>query len=185
MAGSGIVSDDAGSLWFSTGNSDGVSYDGVYNIQESVVRVKSDLTSLLSIFTPSNWAAMDQGDQDLGAGGVVKILPQAAGSPPLLAAAGKDGRMFLLNSTNLGGYTPGGPDKVVGEVNIGNCWCAPSHFLGPDGIGRIVSSGNSDIMVWKIIQPSSATTQLVQESSTLLNGTYIIRLEQERLDSCR
>jgi len=110
----------------------------------------------------------------LGSGGVVKILPQAASSPQLVAAGGKDGRMFLLNSSNLGGYTPGGPDNVVGEANIGQCWCAPAHFLGQDGIGRIVSSGGFSLMVWKILQPSSAATQLVEESSTLYRGSYIV-----------
>jgi hypothetical protein len=176
MSGSGIAADDLGNLWFTTGNSDqsGTTYDGVYNIQESVVRIRSDLTGVLSIFTPSNWATLDQNDADFGSGGVLKILPQAAGNPQLVAAAGKDGRMFVLNSSNLGGYTPGGPDKVAAETNIGQCWCTASNFMGSDGIGRIVSSGNSNIIVWKIIQPSSAATQLVQESSTPIVGAQII-----------
>jgi hypothetical protein len=65
--------------------------------------------------------------------------------------------MYLLNANNMGGYTPGGPDNVVGQANIGGCWCAPSNFLGTDGIGRIVSSGGGAagdaVIVWKLIKP--------------------------------
>jgi hypothetical protein len=176
MSGSGVATDDGGNLWFATGNSDpsGTTYDGVYNIEQSIVRVGSALGGVGDIFTPSNWGQLDGGDVDLGAGGVVKILPQAASSPPLLAGAGKDGRMFLLNSSNMGGYTPGGPDKAIAEVNIGQCWCGLSHFIGQDGIGRIVSSGGYSTMVWKINQPTSGATQLVAESSTPFVGSYII-----------
>jgi hypothetical protein len=179
MSGSGIATDDKGNLWFATGNSDpsGTTYQGVgnglYNIQESVVRISSDLTHVIDLFTPYYWANLDAADLDFGSGGVVKILPQAASSPPLLAAAGKNGVMYLLNANNMGGYTPGGPDNVVGQANIGGCWCAPSNFLGTDGIGRIVSSGGGAagdaVIVWKINQ-TPAATQLVQESTAQINN---------------
>ena len=44
----------AGNILFVTGNSDysGTTYDGVTNIQESVVKVSPNLTRVLSIFTP-------------------------------------------------------------------------------------------------------------------------------------
>lgn len=90
-----------------------------------------------------------------------------APNPPLVVTAGKDGRMFLLNANSLGGYTAGGPDNVLNIQNIGGCWCAPSFFTGPDGIGRIVSSGGNTLATWQIIQTSSSTT-LVQEASVQL-----------------
>ncbi len=47
MSGYGPSADDSGNILFVTGNSDysGTTYDGVYNIQESVVRVSANLTS--------------------------------------------------------------------------------------------------------------------------------------------
>ncbi len=160
MSGTGIASDGA-NLYFSTGNSDpsGTSYDPVNNIEESVVKVTSNLT-VASIFTPSNFAALDKADFEIGSGGVL-VTPS---TPPLVLAAGKDGRMFLLNSNSLGGYTPGGPDRVLDMHNIGACWCTPSYFMGSDGIGRIVSSGGNSVMTWKIMQTGTPPTpHLVQE----------------------
>jgi hypothetical protein len=167
MAGSGIASDGA-NLYFSTGNSDpsGTSYNSINNIEESVVKVTSNLT-VASIFTPANFAVLDANDFEIGSGGVL-VIPNTT---PLVVAGGKDGRMFLLNSASLGGFTPGGPDHVLDMHNIGGCWCAPSYFVGPDGIGRVVSSGGNSVMTWKIMQIGSPPTpHLVQEGSGLISA---------------
>jgi hypothetical protein len=151
MSRSGPAADAAAGgshIYFSTGNSDpsGTSYDPPYNIEESVVQVTPNL-QVLSIFTPYNFATLDAKDMEIGSGGVMAIPTNwpwyPALNPSLVATAGKDGRMFLLNANSLGGYTPGGPDNVLNVQNIGGCWCAPSFFTGPDGIGRIVSSGGN------------------------------------------
>jgi hypothetical protein len=166
MAGSGTASDGT-NLYFSTGNSDpsGTSYNSVYNIEESVVKVTSNLT-VASIFTPSNFAALDAADFEIGSGGVLSI-PNSS----LVVAGGKDGRMFLLNSASLGGYTPGGPDHVLDMHNIGGCWCAPSYFMGPDRIGRVVSSGGNSVTTWKIMQTGSPPTpHLVQDGTAQITA---------------
>ncbi len=167
MSGSGIASDGT-NLYFTTGNSNssGTSYDPVNNIEESVIKVSSNLT-IASIFTPSNFAALDAADKDLGSGGVL-VIPRS----PLVVAAGKDGRMFLLSSASLGGYTPGGPDHVLDMHNIGECWCAPSYFAGQDGVGRVVSSGGNTVMTWKIMQSGSPSTpHFVQDGAGQIAAT--------------
>src|ERR1700730_1681667 len=80
-------------LYFSTGNSDcniranpvicpaKTTYDGVTIIQESVVKLSGDLTTLRGIFTPSNVADLDKGDHDLGSGGVLLLPPQTGNVP--------------------------------------------------------------------------------------------------------
>lgn len=172
MSRSGPAADSAAggsNIYFSTGNSDpsGTSYDPPYNIEESVVQVTQNL-QVSSIFTPYNFAELDDKDFEIGSGGVMVIPTNwpwyPAPNPPLVVTAGKDGRMFLLNANSLGGYTPGGPDNVLDIQNIGPCWCAPSFFTGADGIGRIVSSGGNTLSTWQIIQTPTTTT-LVQEAS--------------------
>jgi hypothetical protein len=172
MSRSGPAADAAAAgsnIYFSTGNSDpsGTSFDPAYNIEESVVQVSPNL-QVSSIFTPYNFATLDANDFEIGSGGVMVIPTNwpwyPAPNPPLVVTAGKDGRMFLLNANSLGGYTPGGPDNILNMQNIGACWCAPSFFTGPDGIGRIVSSGGNTLSTWQIIQTSTSTT-LVQEAS--------------------
>ena len=147
MSGYGPAADPEGNIYFITGNSDysGTTYDGVTNIQESVVKLAPDLSKVLDIFTPSNQGNLDQTDNDFGSAGALLIPPQEGSTPHLVAAAGKDGRMFVLNRNSLGGYTPGGPDKVVTQVNIGGCWCGQSYFQH-----KIVSSGGSNVILWKI-----------------------------------
>ena len=149
MSGSGIASDGT-NLYFTTGNSDpaGTSYNFPKNVEESVVKVTAPSLKVTSVFTPSNFAALDAADNELGSGGAIVIpIPQAS---PLVVAGGKDGRMFLLNSASLGGFTPGGPDNVLDMKNIGGCWCEPSFFPGSDGMVRVVSSGGSSVIMWKI-----------------------------------
>ncbi|PZR84519.1 MAG: hypothetical protein DLM68_12640 [Hyphomicrobiales bacterium] len=156
-------------MFFSTGNSDPNqdTYDGKTNIQESVVKVDSQLVNLLGIFTPSNEFDLEQTDDDLGSGGVLLLPPQPGPFADLVVATSKSGTMYLLNRASLGGFTPGGPDNVLDEKSIGQCWCGPSYFTGPDGVGRIVSSGGgangAQITVWKI--QTSPTVAFVQKGA--------------------
>jgi len=147
MSGYGPAADPEGNIYFITGNSDhsGTTYDGVTNIQESVVKVAPDLSKVLDMFTPSNQSNLEQADEDFGSAGALLVPPQGGSTPHLIAAAGKDGRMFILNRNSMGGYTPGGPDKVVTQANIGGCWCGQSHFHN-----KIVSSGGSNVILWRI-----------------------------------
>jgi hypothetical protein len=173
MSGYGVAADSSGDLYFVTGNSAAPTYDGVHNIQESVAKVSGDLTNLLSIFTPSDVGPLDQGDVDFGSGGVLLLEPQNGPIPRLAAAAGKDGRLFLLNCDSLGGYTPGGPNKVLDTKSVGACWCGESYFTGSDGIGRVVSSGGvnvANITVWKV--QTSPSPKFVQEAvpAKIANG---------------
>ena len=175
MSGYGIAAAPNGNLFFSTGNSGPGTYDGVHNIQESVVKLDPTLANLLDIFTPFNVNDLDSKDHDLSAGGVLVVPAQPGPIPNLAVAAGKVGPMYLLNRANLGGFTPGGPDNVLDEKPIsqsglGYCWCGPSYFKGPDGVGRIVSSGgveglNTQITVWKI---QTSPTALVEEGAAIL-----------------
>ncbi len=147
-------------------------YDGVNNIQESVAKVDPQLVNLLGIFTPSIEDLLDKLDGDLSSGGVLLLPPQPGPFPALAVTAGKEGMMYLLNRASLGGFTPGGPDKVLDTKFIGLCWCGPSFFTGPDGVGRVVSSGgvgaplnSAEIVVWKV--QTSSTVALVAERAAL------------------
>jgi hypothetical protein len=172
MSGYGLAADDSGNIVFVTGNSDysGTTYDGVSNIQESVVKVSPNLATVVDLFTPLNQALLDQTDADFGSGGVM-VLPDQPGSKPHLAvAAGKIGAMYLMNLDNLGGYSPT-RNNVLGTSQIGNCWCGESYFVDPkDGAARVVSSGGNRVQVWKLLTSPKPDLTSVSRSSTLSTG---------------
>jgi hypothetical protein len=176
MSGYGVAADPTGNLYFVTGNSDVnvkadslsnigddylTEYQGVNasygNIADSVVSVLPDLSGIAAggVFTPWAQTGLDQWDYDFGSGGAMLLPDQTSPFPHLLAAAGKDGKMYVLNRDSLGGYNQpssfgqgGGEDHVVAEVNVGGCWCGPSYFNS--GGPYIVSSGGSTVMLWSV-----------------------------------
>ena len=166
MSGYGLASDDSGNILFVTGNSDysGTTYDGVSNIQESVVKVSTDLTTVLDLFTPRNQATLDQTDADFGSGGAL-VLPDQPGSIPHMAVAvGKVGNLFLMDEDKLGGYSTK-TNNVLGTYSVGNCWCGPSYFVDPsDGLGRVVTSGGHAVQVYKV--QTSPAAALIKLSTT-------------------
>jgi hypothetical protein len=168
MSGYAPATDDSGNILVVTGNSDpsGTTYDGVTNIQESVIKESPDLTTVLDLFTPSDQGTLDEGDQDFGSGGVL-VLPDQLGSTPHLAvAAGKEGNMFLMNEDNLGGYSTT-QNNVLGTYAIGGCWCGQSYYVdGTDGAARVVTSGGRTVGVWKLsTSPSPSLTQISTSAS--------------------
>jgi hypothetical protein len=160
MSGAGLAGDGEG-VYFATGNSDpsGTTYDGVNNIQESVVKLAFSTTAILDLFTPSGWAQLDQNDQDFGSGGVMLLPSVDPARPRFATAAGKKGILYLIDRHAMGGYTPGGPDKVLAQVNIGTCLCAESYFAAPTP--TVVSSGGNQIMLWQVrTEPTVGLTLL-------------------------
>jgi len=176
MAGYGIAS-TGGDLFFATGNSDGT-YDGITDIQESVVKLAANL-SLVGTFTPMNVTTLDEEDLDLGAGGVMLLPPQSGNIPNLAVAAGKDGNLFLLNRDAMS--PPGqNPGAVLDQHQLGGCWCGPSYFTGSDGVNRVVTSQgvagpsqytSSSLVTWKLVL--SPSPHLVQD------GTVTIQEKQD------
>jgi hypothetical protein len=169
MSGYGPATDDSGNILFVTGNSDysGSTYDGVSNIQESVVKVSPNLTTVLDLFTPSNQASLDKSDADFGSGGVL-VLPDQPGSVPHLAvAAGKDGNMYFMNEDHLGGYSTT-KNNVLGSYPVGACWCGPSYFVGSDGAARVISSGGNTVEVWRL--STSSVPKLTKLSTSPFIG---------------
>jgi hypothetical protein len=175
MSGWGIAADSSGNLYMVTGNSDksGTTYDGVTDIQESAIKVSGDLTEVLSLFTPSDWSTLDQGDIDFGSGGIM-LLPTTSGSPAwnLAVAAGKDGNMFLMNQNDLGGYNPAG-NNVLGTYPIGTCFCGASYYVDPsDGNPRVVSSGGNTLQIFELRTTPTVTLTNVASSVALFSHNH-------------
>ena len=151
MSGAAPAADRTGRIYLVTGNADPKGApSGERELSESVAAVSGDLRLVSEYFTPHNRDALDEADLDFGAGGVMLLPLQDGPVPHLATAAGKDGTLYLLDRDHMGGFTPQGPDKVLGKYTIGRCFCVQSYFTGADGVGRIVTSGGNTIMVWRV-----------------------------------
>jgi hypothetical protein len=164
MSNAGLAADDAGNVLFVTGNSDPLSYDGITDIQESAVKLSSDLTTVLDLFTPANQPTLDMKDEDFGAGGIMLLPDQPGTMPHLAVAAGKDGNMYFMNEDSLGGHSST-TNNVLGTYQIGPCWCGESYFN--DGQARVVSSGGTQVMVWTLSTSPSPSLTLAKSSPVL------------------
>ena len=168
MSGNGLAASPTGGIFFATGNSGSGSYDSVNNLSESVVNVSSDLTHVTDFFTPSNVNTLDANDDDVSSGGVLLIPTQSGAIPNLAVALAKEGHMYLMNQQNLGKFTPGGPDKILGTFPMqpgDACWCAESYYTGSDGVGRVVSSAGNTMVSWKL-QTSPSVTLVTEWSQS-------------------
>ncbi len=173
MSGFGIATNGR-TLYFSTGNSDcnfylspefcpsQSTYDGVTNIQESVIGLSPNLSQRTGVFTPSNVYQMDIDDADLGAAGVL-LLPVQPSGDELAAIVSKDGRLFLLDQSDLG--------AALDMQQLGSgCWCGPSYYRGHDGIGRVVTAAGS-LQTWQV--STSPAPHWVAESTTTTIPTSV------------
>ena len=93
MGSGGPVSDGAGNIYVTTGNGP---WDGKTAFSDSVLKFNAQL-QMEDYFTPNDYQYMDCNDSDLAAGGLLMI----PGTSQLLAG-GKTGKLYLVNSANLG-----------------------------------------------------------------------------------
>jgi hypothetical protein len=179
MSGYGIAANAAGSLFFVTGNSDpaGTALHVPQSVPESMVKVSPDLSTVQSYFTPAgtgvDYKTLESKYLDFGAGGALVLPRQPGANPDIVVAAGKVGTMYVTNSDDLGGYNQGiAPfhDRIFSSYVVGSCYCGESYFTGSDGIGRVVSSGGNQALVWKIGVNPIPNLTLEAVSAPIPNG---------------
>jgi hypothetical protein len=110
MSGQAPAVDSSGNLYLSTGNGL-VDTSGTLDRGESFLKLTPNGSKLdvASWFTPFNWQVLENGDIDLGSGGLL-LLPGTS----LAFGGGKEGVVYLVNRDNMGGLS--GSD--TGDTNI-------------------------------------------------------------------
>ncbi len=136
QSGAAPAVDDSGNVYFSSGNG---TFDANSVIApnldygDSFVKLSSagGGLSIFSYFTPFNQATLDARDEDLGSGGSLILPDQSGPLPHLLVAAGKEGKIYLLNRDDLGGFSSS-VDRVVQELPgaITSSFDTPAYFNG-------------------------------------------------------
>ncbi len=120
------------------------------SLSESVVSLavgESGRIVPTNFFAPSDAPTLDQNDEDFGAGGPVALPGEYFGTgadPRLVVQVGKDGRVFLLDSEDLGGYRQGPGEGNAVLQTLGpyvGVWGHPAAYGGQGGWVYVLESG--------------------------------------------
>jgi hypothetical protein len=125
MGGGAPAADGSGNLFLATGNGQ---FDGDSSSQpnndfgDSVLKL--DATTNLTLtdwFTPQDQSNLEEGDTDLGSGGVTLLPDQPSGGVThLLVSAGKEGLIYLINRDNMGRYHSNDNNQIVQSFSAGS-----------------------------------------------------------------
>ncbi|HVV70626.1 MAG TPA: hypothetical protein VHI52_03865, partial [Verrucomicrobiae bacterium] len=102
----GGFASDGVDTFVATGNT--FSTGGAWGGGEAILRLSPTLTlanGTADYWAPTNWLYLDNNDLDVGGSGPVLVDVPGATPSKLVAAFGKDGNVYLLNRTNLGGVS--------------------------------------------------------------------------------
>ncbi len=146
QSGGGLVSDIPDRIILATGN--GISPQPAPSsappatLSESVVGLTVEANGQLKpsqFFAPSDAPFLDEEDGDLGSGGPVALPTEYFGTksiPHLVVQTGKDGRIFLINADDMGGFRqgPGEADDVLQTLGpFTGVWGHPAVYGGQGG----------------------------------------------------
>jgi streptogramin lyase len=129
----GPSADTAGSVYVVTGNTGDTTTLGANDYPNSVVRLTNSGTlSIADYWIPYNTVAMNNGDVDLGSAGLL-LLPDLVDSSSVVhhyaVAAGKDGKMYVVNRDNLGQFNSS-TNSIVQTISIGGAenFSTPAYY---------------------------------------------------------
>jgi outer membrane protein assembly factor BamB len=159
QSGAGLVSDAPRRIILASGN--GVSPQPAPSnsppatLSESVMALSVGTGGKLTptqFFSPSNAPTLDQNDEDLGSGGPIALPGEFFGTtahPRLVVEIGKDGRVFLLDSEDMGGFRqgPGRSDAVLQKLGPFNgVWGHPAAYGGEGGWVYVLESAGGGFL---------------------------------------
>ena len=139
---SGAVVEPGGArLLVATGNGP---FNGRTNWGDSVIELTSDAGGLLHNWTPSNHAALNQNDLDLGSS-----APALIKGTSLAVQGGKSGKLALLDLSRLNGTKGGAGPKTGGELQTlvapgaAEVFSAPMSFTRAGRTYLVVADGSA------------------------------------------
>ncbi len=159
QSGGGLVSDIPGRIILTTGN--GVSPQPAPSgnppptLSESVVGLTVQPGGQLTptqFFAPSDAPTLDENDEDLGSGGPIALPSEYFGTkaiPHLVVQVGKDGRIFLIDADDMGGYRQGPEESDDVLQTLGpfdGVWGHPAAYGGQGGWVYVLESAGGGFL---------------------------------------
>lgn len=138
-ASGGMASDGTG-VFASTGNR--LPDSATHQDSEEIVHVTglAQVNRATGVYYPGTWRTMDQKDQDMASSSPVVLTVPGATPSTVLAAASKDGHLFLLNPKNLGGM--GGQLLDLQVSTTGPVASPLASYASPAGVHVVINTAN-------------------------------------------
>lgn len=168
----GGIAADEDAIYFATGNTESqantFSAPSSWQDGETIFRLPTSLTfsgKSADYFTPTNWAALDAADSDIGGSGPILFDVPGATPSALVIGLGKDGNAYSVDRTNMGGIASPTGLAAVATGTIINAAAAYTTATGSfvvfKGTGKGCPSGQSGGLAAFKIAPASPPTMAV------------------------
>jgi hypothetical protein len=183
----GLDADGSGNLYYVSGNGTFDASSGGSDMGDSFVRLNAALQRQ-DYFTPFNQSCLSAGDQDLGSGGPLLLTGVNA-----LIGAGKEGRPYVVSTTNMGGFTADpnltcngsaeenrtDVDKVQQELppgTVGSDFSTPGFWNGPSGqfVYFAAANGPTRAFAWSNGKLSTTPTSTTSVNFGFTGGDPVI-----------
>ncbi len=134
MSGGGIAADQSGNIYFSNGNGTFETSGDLTDYGDSIMKLTlaGSAFTVADYFTPYNEGSLDDGDVDVGAGGVLLLPDQPGPHVHEMIGAGKEGTIYLLDRDNLGHFNPTDNSQIVQNIPglLGAVFSVPTYWNG-------------------------------------------------------
>jgi hypothetical protein len=160
MSGAGLSADTGnptgsspgGRIFISTGNGTydaSKPYTNSMDYGDSLVRLEltNGVMKVADAFTPLNQSALSSPDRDVASGGVLLLPDQSAGGHThLLVEVGKEGRIYVVDRDNMGGFSSTS-DNIVEEIPVNNAGQTNQNFQTGALFG-MPAYGHNTVYLW-------------------------------------
>ncbi len=170
-AGAGIAADASFNLYIASGNGTFDVNTGGRDFGDSIIKLPLPTTNRFKasdFFTPFDQNSLENGDVDLGSGGVLLLPDQTGPHRHLLVQAGKEGTIYLVDRDRMGHYNPNNNDQIVQHLDIavGGVWAMPAWWNN-----KLYFGGSFDFIKMYAFNPSTGllSTSPTSESATFIN----------------
>jgi hypothetical protein len=165
QSGAAPAVDEYGNIFAMMGNGTTDVPTGGVDYGEALINFSFTGTALnvSDYFIPSNYQSLNNSDLDLGSGGPLLLPDQPTPPTQLLVGAGKQGMVYLVDRTNLGGFNAGG-NQVLQTLPAGTVPTA--HSMPAYWQNNVYFCGISDYVKSFLLSGGLLSSTPVSESPT-------------------
>ncbi len=165
QSGQGPIVDTSNNLYLMVGNGTTDVQTGGTAYSEAFIKLSSSLVPM-DYFVPSNFDTLNSNDQDVASGG-----PVAIAGTNFIAGEGKQGRMYIVDTTNMGHFNAS-RDPIHQEFSAGpGLWGSPIFWNNPSSPTLYVWNNADSLKAFKFSNGVFSTTPSAESSVSITGGS--------------